>query len=141
MTGLINDTRTLPTAQPKAIKLAIEALMTELFWCGNQLGLNWKDERWRKNSSVGRAYDQGQATLRSMGEEPPAPVAKAMSGWEKRQLAKGMLEAMRKFKLPSGPGGSRLDEEMYGPMEAALTYLESHYTMTPNATTNGDNDE
>jgi hypothetical protein len=33
----------------------------ELWWCAIQLGCDWKDAKWRADSSVGRAYDKARA--------------------------------------------------------------------------------
>lgn len=42
---------------------AMKAVNTELWWCAIQLGCNWKDLKWRENSSVGRAYDRAVAAI------------------------------------------------------------------------------
>jgi hypothetical protein len=58
------DTQTVLRDAADALDAAEKALgsvMTELWWCANQLGCNWKDDDWRSKSSVGRAYDAAVA--------------------------------------------------------------------------------
>lgn len=59
-------------------------------------------------------------------------VEGALNDYEKRKLAEAMMEAHRKFKLPPGAGGSRLEQEIYGPMEAALDVALAHLNTRTN---------
>lgn len=59
-TGLAN--LHLMAAAPDLLE-ALEAVDSELWWCAIQLGRNWKDKKWRENSSVGRAYDKALAAI------------------------------------------------------------------------------
>lgn len=60
-----------PSETERAVEVAgvLNALMSELWWCASQLKCDWKDEEWRKRSSVGRAYDAGLALSRSLKGE------------------------------------------------------------------------
>lgn len=49
---------------------ALKAVKLELFWCATQLGCNWKDAKWRENSSVGRAFDRAAAAIAKAEPQP-----------------------------------------------------------------------
>lgn len=48
---------------------ALDKAKTELWWCANQLGMDWKDREWVSTSSVGRAYTAAAEALSSLPDE------------------------------------------------------------------------
>ena len=59
-----------PPAVAKDVVDALRAVMHELWWCAKQLGADIEDEKWLRDSSVGRALTGGRTALSTISLPP-----------------------------------------------------------------------